>query len=75
MKLLLLTIASAFALNTYSQAPTIQWQNFIVGNNVDAVNKTIQSTDGNFYSVGSTLSTAGNLSNYHGGWGRVDFEN
>ncbi|MBK8368584.1 MAG: T9SS type A sorting domain-containing protein [Bacteroidetes bacterium] len=68
MKLLLLTIASAFALNTYSQAPTIQWQNLIVGNNVDAVNKTIQSTDGNFYSVGSTLSTAGNLSNYHGGW-------
>ena len=68
MKLLLLTIASAFALNTYSQAPTIQWQKLIAGNDIDAVNKTIQSTDGNFYSVGKTHSSSGNLNNYHGGW-------
>lgn len=68
MKLLLLTIASAFALNTYSQAPTIQWQNLIAGNDEDMVTKTIQSTNGNFYSVGKTHSSSGNLNNYNGGW-------
>lgn len=68
MKTLLLTIVSAFALNTYSQAPTIQWQNLIAGNDEEMVNKTIQSTDGNFFSVGKTHSSSGNLNNYHGGW-------
>ncbi|MES2763667.1 MAG: T9SS type A sorting domain-containing protein [Bacteroidota bacterium] len=68
MKTLLLTIASTIVLNSYSQSPAIQWQNLIAGNDIDLVNKTIQSTDGNFYSVGSTHSSAGNMSNYHGGW-------
>lgn len=68
MKLLLLTIASTFLLNSYAQSPNIQWQNIIAGNDIDVVNKTIQSTTGNFYSVGNTHSSSGNMNNYHGAW-------
>ena len=68
MKLLLLTIASAFALSSYSQSPNIQWQNIIAGNDIDVVNKTIQSSNGDFYSVGNTHSSIGNMNNYHGAW-------
>ena len=68
MKLLLLTIASAFALNTYSQAPTIQWDNILGGNGEDYSAKTIQTTQGNYISVGVTTSTVGELPNYYGNW-------
>ncbi|MES2513335.1 MAG: T9SS type A sorting domain-containing protein [Bacteroidota bacterium] len=68
MKQSLLTIASVFTLTAYAQSPNIQWQNIIAGNDADVVNRTIQSTGGNFYSVGQTHSTSGNMNNYHGAW-------
>ncbi len=68
MKLSLLTIASALALNIYSQAPTIQWNNILGGNGEDYSAKTIQTTQGNYISVGVTTSTVGELPNYNGNW-------
>lgn len=68
MKKLLFTVASFVSLTYFSQSTDIQWQNIIAGNDEDIINKTIQSIDGNFYSVGSTHSSTGNMTNYHGGW-------
>lgn len=68
MKTILLTIASAFALNTYSQSPTIQWDNILGGNGQDYSAKTIQTTQGHYISVGVTTSTVGELPNYYGNW-------
>ena len=68
MKTTLLTIASAFALNMYSQAPTIEWNNILGGNGEDYSAKTIQTTQGNYISVGVTTSTVGELPNYYGNW-------
>lgn len=68
MKLLLLTIASAFALNTYSQSPNIQWQNIIAGDAIEEPGNTIQSIAGDYYSIGATTSTVGDLAPNKGNW-------
>ncbi len=71
MKLLLLTIASAFALNTYSQAPTIQWQKAFIGSNFSASSSIKQTSDGSYITVGNTQSSDGDFAGNHGsydGW-------
>ncbi|MCD6019831.1 MAG: hypothetical protein K0S53_2952 [Bacteroidetes bacterium] len=66
MKRLLLTIACAFSLNSYSQNQTIQWQNIIAGEEMEHPGKMIQSTTGSYFSVGATSSTIGDLAPYKG---------
>lgn len=68
MKLLLLTIACAIALNSYSQNPNIQWQNIIAGDAMEEPGNTIQSIAGDYYSIGATTSTAGDLAPNKGNW-------
>ena len=71
MKLLLLTIASAFALNTYSQAPTIQWQTNLMGTGWDECHAIIQTADGGYAATGGTNSADGNFTGSKGdqdGW-------
>lgn len=67
MKTLLFTVASFIYLTGFSQAPTIEWQNILRGNQEDYINKTIQATQGYYISVGVTNSTQGDLPNYYGG--------
>jgi hypothetical protein len=71
MKLSLLTIACAFVLNSYSQAPTIQWQKGLHGSQQDNVISTIQTADGGYISVGDTYSSNGDFTGSYGsgdGW-------
>jgi Secretion system C-terminal sorting domain len=56
MKLSLLTIASAFAMNTYSQAPTIQWQKNLTGSAYNTCYSTIQTSDGGYVATGASNS-------------------
>ena len=68
MKTTLFLFASYLAINCYSQAPTIQWDNILGGNGEDYSAKTIQTTQGDYISVGVTTSTIGELPNYNGNW-------
>lgn len=68
MKTLFFTIASVFVLNIYSQSSDIQWQKTIAGNDMDNPGKMIQSTNGNYFSVGATTSSIGDLAPYKGNW-------
>lgn len=61
MKTLLLTIVSAFALNTYSQAPTIQWQTNLMGTGWDECHAIIQTADGGYAATGGTNSNDGDF--------------
>lgn len=68
MKTTLFLFASYLAINCYSQAPTVQWDNILGGNGEDYSSKTIQTTQGDYISVGVTTSTIGELPNYNGHW-------
>lgn len=71
MKLLLLTLTGIFALNCFSQAPSIQWQKGLSGSQTDFATCIILTTDGGYVSIGDTYSSDGNFTANHGstdGW-------
>ena len=56
-----------FSLSVFSQAPGIQWQKCLGATNNDWGYDVIQTQDGGYLTVGTTLSNDGNATGNHGG--------
>lgn len=71
MKTLLFTIASVITLNSFSQAPSIQWKKNMEGSFYDGAYSIKQTADGGYISTGSSNSSNGDFTGNKGdmdGW-------
>src|SRR5690348_15196328 len=69
MKKSILTVISFFiSLNSFSQAPAIQWAKCLGGTQNDEARSIGRTTDAGYIVAGSSYSNDGNVTNNHGVW-------
>ncbi|HEX9981153.1 MAG TPA: T9SS type A sorting domain-containing protein [Flavobacterium sp.] len=66
IKKYLLLATLAYCVNSFGQAPVIQWQDVAGGSNTDMFRSVITTSDGHYVTVGSTDSNDGDILNHHG---------
>jgi hypothetical protein len=67
MKKILALLITLFSLNSFSQAPTIDWAKCLGGTLIDRASSIQQTTDGGFIICGASVSNDGDVSGNHGG--------
>ncbi|MFT5249548.1 MAG: hypothetical protein ACI93P_001274 [bacterium] len=70
MKKTITILSVLVSLISFSQAPTIQWQNSVGGTNENFLDKVYNTSDGGYIPIGSSLSNNGDLT---GNLGDYDF--